>query len=85
MPATDIEAVRTALDSSETLVLYKCAKQLPALAKILTEKGLDNQCRVVCYAEQGDRETVFHNIHSAAVSGNGYMATAIIFVNRKKW
>lgn len=85
MPATDIEAVRAALDTSETLVLYKCAKQLPALAKILSEKGLDNQCKVVCYAEQGDRETVYHNIHNAAASGNGYMATAIIFVNRKKW
>ena len=85
MPATDIEAVRAALETSETLVLYKCAKQLPALAKILSEKGLDMQCRVVCYAEQGDRETVFHNIHSAVASGNGYMATAIIFVNRKKW
>jgi precorrin-2/cobalt-factor-2 C20-methyltransferase len=85
MPATDIEAVQAALETSETVVLYKCAKQLQALASILSQKGLDKQCRVVCYAEQGDRETVFHDIHSAAASGNGYMATAIIFVNRKKW
>lgn len=85
MPATDINAVRNAIDNCETLVLYKCAKQLHLLADILTEKGLENQCKIVCYAEQGNRESVFHDIHSAAASGNGYMATAIIFVNRKKW
>ncbi len=85
MPATDLGAVCNAIEQCETLVLYKCAKQLNALAKILSDRNLDDQCKIICYAEQGKRESVFHDIHSAAASGNGYMATAIIFVNRKKW
>jgi precorrin-2/cobalt-factor-2 C20-methyltransferase len=85
MPATDIHAVSKALDNCETLVLYKCAKQLHALAELLTVRNLDKQCRVVCYAEQDQKETVYNDIHTASASNNGYMATAIIFSKRKKW
>jgi precorrin-2/cobalt-factor-2 C20-methyltransferase len=85
MPATDLDAVKDALTSCETLVLYKCAKKLASLAEILKSMNLDTQCKVVCYAEQGEKETVYNDIHEAAACGNGYMATAIIFIGRKKW
>lgn len=85
MPATDLDAVKKAIPNCETLVLYKCAKKLESLAVILKEHGLEDQCKVVCYAEQGAREVVYDSIDSAASSGNGYMATAIIYIGRKKW
>jgi precorrin-2/cobalt-factor-2 C20-methyltransferase len=85
LPATDLEMVSKALKNAETIVLYKCAKQLSALEKLLIAHGLERCCKVVCYAEQGSKEIIYDDIHTAAQQGNGYMATAIIYAGRKKW
>jgi precorrin-2/cobalt-factor-2 C20-methyltransferase len=86
MPATDLAAVARALDQCETLVLYKCAKRIEGLLELLERRGLADRARLVCYAEQGGRETIFANLRDAAQRASpGYMATAIIHTGRRKW
>ncbi len=85
MPATDIAAVAQALDHCETLVLYKCAKMLAPLADLLERRGLAGAVQLVCYAEQDNRQAVYHDLRQALTEAQGYMATAIIHVGRRKW
>jgi precorrin-2/cobalt-factor-2 C20-methyltransferase len=85
MPATDLDAVERALGQCETLVLYKCAKIMAPLAALLGKHGLAGAARVVCYAEQGARQTLHANLADAIGPRHGYMATVIIRIGRKSW
>lgn len=85
MPATDLAAVERALGECETLVLYKCAKVMAPLAELLEKHGLAGKARMVCYAGQGDRQTVHDNLAVAAGRKHGYLATVIISLGRKTW
>ena len=85
MPATDLAAVEQALGHCETLVLYKCAKVLAPLALLLEKHGLARAARMICYAEQGERQAVYHNLSDAIGTRHGYMATIIIHIGRKSW
>ncbi|MDG5816412.1 precorrin-2 C(20)-methyltransferase [Chitinispirillales bacterium ANBcel5] len=84
MSAQDMDAVSDALERCETLVLYKCASVLDQLATLLEQKGLIDQARLVCYAEQ-EQQLVFNDIRDAVHTAKGYMATATIHVRRKSW
>ncbi|HBE00949.1 MAG: precorrin-2 C(20)-methyltransferase [Spirochaetes bacterium GWF1_41_5] len=84
MTATDLAQVEAALDNCETLVLYKAGKYLKQLADLLEKRGLYENAKLVCYAEQGDRQ-VCTDLRSAANGRYGYMATVIISIGRKQW
>lgn len=85
LPATDLQAVEEALESSETVVLYKAAKHLKKLADLLERKKLLDSAFLVCYAEQGEKERIFRDIKKAADENSGYMSTMFIRVSNKKW
>jgi precorrin-2/cobalt-factor-2 C20-methyltransferase len=88
MPATDLRAVEEALDSCETLALYKAGPNFPALKELLTRRGLATESRAVFYVDQGDRETVVRDLSAVDPSfaqSAGYMATVIVHVGRRKW
>ncbi len=85
MTATDLARVADALDACETLVLYKAGKKITDLANLLEQRGLLDRARLVCYAEQGEREFISHNLRDAAEGKHGYMATVIVHVGRKHW
>lgn len=85
MPATDLAAVERALSQCETLVLYKCAKVVDRLAQLLEKHGLAGSARMVCYAEQGERQTVHNRLSDAIGARHGYLATVIISIGRKSW
>ncbi len=85
MPATDIARVEEALDHCETLVLYKAGKSITELADLLGRRGLLDRARVVCYAEQPDRQFVSTDLREAANASHGYMATVLVHVGRQGW
>lgn len=85
MPATNINQVAEALEHCETLVLYKAGKKIRELADLLKEKGLLTNARLVCYAEQDEREFMAHDILEAADGKHGYMSTVIVYIDRQEW
>ncbi len=85
MSATDMGRVEQALGSCETLVLYKAGKRIGELSELLKRHGLLDRARLVCYAEQGDRQFVSSDIQAAAQQDHGYMATVIVYVGRHGW
>lgn len=82
VPATHIEDVERALDSCETLVIYKIGSRLPAIADLLARRGLLDRARMVSYAEQPGKEAVVTHLASAAA---GYMSTIIVRTRHRKW
>lgn len=85
MPATDLARVEEALDHCETLILYKAGKKIAELADLLDRHDLLDRARVVCYAEQPDRQFVSTDLREAANARHGYMATVLVHVGRKAW
>ena len=85
MPATNIDQVAQALEHCETLVLYKAGKKIKELAALLKEKKLLNNARLVCYAEQGEKEFMAHDILEAVDGKHGYMSTVIVYIDRQEW
>jgi len=85
MPATDLARVEEALDHCETLVLFKAGKRIAELADLLDRRGLLGKARVVCYAEQPDRQFVSTDLREAANARHGYMATVLVHVGRQGW
>ncbi len=85
MPATNLGQVAEAIDQCETLVLYKAGKKIRQLADLLNNKGLLNKARLVCYAEQGEKEFMANDISQAADGKHGYMSTVIVYVDRQRW
>jgi len=85
MPASDLAHVESALDHCETLVLYKAGRKIDALAELLERRGLLDRTRLVCYAEQEDRQFISKNIREVVDKQHGYMATVIVHVGRREW
>jgi precorrin-2/cobalt-factor-2 C20-methyltransferase len=85
MPATDMEAVASALDRCETLVLYKVGPRLKALAALFRERGLLGQARLACRAEQGEGESYLQDLTGDLPGELGYMSIVIVRVGRKEW
>ncbi|MEM4248250.1 MAG: precorrin-2 C(20)-methyltransferase, partial [Candidatus Nanoarchaeia archaeon] len=85
MPATDLNDVERALAQCETLVLYKCANVIDQLVKLLKKHGLINRAKMVCYAEQPDRQVVYRSIADLSKDNFGYMATVLIYIGRRSW
>lgn len=85
MTGSDIERVEDALSHCETLVLYKCGKQLNALTNLIERKGLLDSTKLVCYADQNGKEVVVHDLRKVRESHPGYMATIIIYRGEAHW
>jgi len=85
MPATRIDAVETALDECETLVLYKVGPRLKPLLQLLECKGLLEHASLVCHAEQGPGEMVLSPLTKDAPEAAGYMSVVIIRIGRRAW
>jgi precorrin-2/cobalt-factor-2 C20-methyltransferase len=85
MSAADLSAVKQAVEACETLVLYKAGKRLDDLRRILGECGVLERAKAVFYAEQGDRETVVHDLQEDVPGTVGYMATVIVNTGRRYW
>ncbi len=85
MPATDLARVEEALGQCETLVLYKAGKHVDALLDLLERKGLAGRARLMCYAEQGEKEFATTDLREAVGSRHGYLATVIVHVSRQPW
>lgn len=85
MPATDLRRVEEALQQCETLVLYKAGRYVGEIADLLQRKGLLDRARLVCNAEQADKEFVTSDLRQAAGGRYGYMATIIVHIARQQW
>ncbi len=86
MPATDMEEVARALESCETLVLYKVGPRLRQLGALLEQRQLLDRARLACYVEQNGREAIFRDFREAlADNSHGYMSTVIVRVGRRSW
>ncbi|ABA87736.1 cobalt-sirohydrochlorin C20-methyltransferase [Syntrophotalea carbinolica DSM 2380] len=86
MPATDMPAIGRALDTCETLVLYKVGPRLQQLGALLQERNLIHQARLACYVEQNGREVIFRDFREAlSDESHGYMSTVIVRVGRRSW
>ena len=85
MSATNLVRVEQALDHCATLVLYKAGKKIAELADLLSRRGLLDRARVVCYAEQPDRQFVSADLREAANARHGYMVTVLVHVGRQAW
>ena len=84
LPADDLEAVESALDRCETLVIYKIGARIEALVKLLRRHGLAKKARLVCYAEQS-REQVFRDLDEVQGERLGYMSTMIVHIGHRTW
>ncbi|MFN2343233.1 MAG: SAM-dependent methyltransferase, partial [Desulfonatronovibrio sp.] len=85
MPGSDLSAVEKALESCETLVLYKAGKNLPEIVKLLEKNDLADKAGVVFNSEMPDREKVFTSLDEALEGSPGYLACVIVYVGRKGW
>ena len=85
MPATEISRVEEALDHCETLVLYKAGNKLSELSDLLERRGMLDRAKVVCYAEQSDRQFMSSDLRAAAEDPQGYMATVLINLGHTPW
>jgi len=85
MSATDINAVEAALDSCETLVLYKAAGVIDDLLALLRRKDLLRSARLVSCVEQGGGERVVADLSDFDPQGLSYMTTMIIHCGRRSW
>lgn len=84
LPATDLEAVAEALESSETVVLYKVADRLDPLIDLLEAKGLVDNARLAFAVEQ-DRQQLMPNLRQARGTKLGYMSVVLVRTGRKAW
>ena len=84
MPATDLDRVERALSHCETLVLYKIGKRLHRLVDLLQRTGLLGQARLVSYSDQPGKECITADLADVE-NEQGYMATALVYVDRKEW
>ena len=85
MPATDLAAVARALDSCETLVLYKVGGQLPALRALLAERGLLAQARLGCAVEQAGREVLYRDLGDPVAAALGYLSVVLVRCGHRPW
>jgi precorrin-2/cobalt-factor-2 C20-methyltransferase len=84
MPATDLDRVEEALTHCETLVLYKVGKRWDQLVDLLRRKRLLDQARLVSYSDQPGKECITADLADVE-NERGYMATVIVYIDRKEW
>jgi len=84
LPADNLEAVESALDHCETLVIYKIGARFALLVELLRRHGLVKKSRLVCYAEQ-KREQVFFDLDRAHGERLGYMSIVIVHIGHRPW
>lgn len=85
MSATDLQAVESALDHCETLVLYKAAGVIDKLLELLDSHGLLGSSKLVSCAEQGDSELLVANLENWRPGELNYMTTLIVRVGSRDW
>lgn len=85
MSATDLCAVKNALDHCETLVLYKAAGVIDQLLEMLKQRGLLSSSKLVSCAEQGDGELLVDNLENWVPGELNYMTTMIIRIGNRDW
>ncbi len=85
MTGSDVNRVKDALSHCETLVLYKCGKHLNALTDLIESKGLLDRTKLVCYADQDEKEVIVHDLREVRKIHPGYMATIIIYRGEAHW
>lgn len=84
LPATDLKVVEQALESSESVVLYKVADRLDAVIDLLEAKGLLDQARLSFAVEQ-DRQQLVMDLREAKGTRLGYMSVVMVRTGRKAW
>lgn len=84
LPATDPAAVEEALDSSETVVLYKVADRLDGIIDLLERKGLLASARLAFAVEQG-RQQLVTDLRTVRGTRMGYMSVILVRTGRKAW
>ena len=84
LPADRLEAVEEALQTSETVVIYKIGPRINGLIELLRRMNLIEHARLVCYAEQ-ERQRIYLNLNEAHDERLGYMSTMIVRVGMKGW
>ncbi|MFW6037110.1 MAG: precorrin-2 C(20)-methyltransferase, partial [Desulfonatronovibrio sp.] len=85
MPGRDLAEIEKALNSCETLVLYKVGKNLAPLFDLLRRKGLEKKARAVFNAEMPGKEKLYSDLETALKDDPGYLACVIVHVGRRKW
>ncbi len=85
MTATNLDEVAKALNTAEALALYKAGKQVGALKKLLSEKGLLRSAKFAFYIEQEGREVIWQDATQLGDEQPGYMATVLIRTGRRGW
>lgn len=84
LPATDYAAVEEALDSSETVVLYKVADRLDGIIDLLERRGLLDSARLAFAVEQG-RQQLVTDLRTVRGTRMGYMSVIMVRTGRKAW
>jgi precorrin-2/cobalt-factor-2 C20-methyltransferase len=84
MPAENLAAVEAALDTCETLVIYKIGPRLPKLIELLHRHGLAQSAQLVSHTEQ-EKERIFLDLDTLTGERLGYMAVMIVHVGRREW
>lgn len=85
MSATNLDAVALALEQCETLVLYKAGACIEALLKLLRQRNLLSNARLVSCGEQGEHELLVEDLSRWAPIPLGYMTTMIIKIGQRGW
>jgi precorrin-2/cobalt-factor-2 C20-methyltransferase len=85
MSGADIDAVKQALSSCETLVLFKAASYFDDLYALLKSRDLLACASLVCAGGQGDQERVVSDLSCWEVEPLGYMTTMIIHLGQRRW
>ena len=84
MPATDLAEVEKALDSCETMLLYKAGKNIEKVRELLREKGLLGKARTAFYVEQ-DGEILWEDMTSDIEHEGKYMTVVIVHCGSREW
>ena len=84
MPATDLIEVEKALDSCETLLLYKAGRNIDRVRELLQRRGLLAKAKTAFYVEQ-EEEVLWGDMTSEIEHEGKYMTVVIVHCGSRDW
>jgi precorrin-2/cobalt-factor-2 C20-methyltransferase len=85
MTFTTIAALESALDISDTIIVYKAARGFQCIVRLLEGKGLLESSYAVSFVETEGKETIISDLKCPLASSLPYMTTLIIHKNMNEW
>lgn len=84
MPGTDLIEVGKALESCETLLLYKAGRNIEKIKELLLSRGLLKNAKAAFYVEQ-DQELLWWNMEEDLDHSGKYMTIVIVRNGSRGW